>query len=175
MEKDCDYENDTDNGSPLKYPADASVWSKGLWIVSLPIYLLLTFTVPDCRKFDCRHKLLIVFASFFLSILWIAFFSYILVWMVTIIGYVSTVGTFDAIRSCCDAIVARLLRSKHCFASIAPSPFMDKNLQRILFQVHSQYSRYYHGSNFTGRGNQCSWCNGQCYCGPQRWGWHGCV
>ena len=71
--------------SPLKYPSGSSVSYKCLWVISFPIYLALTFTVPDCRKYD--NKLPVVIVSFWFSIFWIAIFSYIMVWMVTMIGF----------------------------------------------------------------------------------------
>ena len=40
-------------------------------------------TIPDCRtKQHSRYFLL----TFILSVIWICFYSYILVWMITIIG-----------------------------------------------------------------------------------------
>ena len=50
----------------------------------MPINVLFYFTIPDVKKESCRK-----FAgfSFVVCIVWIGVTSYILVWMVTIIGY----------------------------------------------------------------------------------------
>lgn len=56
---------------------------KSLWIVSLPILVGGYLTIPDCRKSRWEKWF---FATFFISCTWIGFMSYILVWMITIIG-----------------------------------------------------------------------------------------
>ena len=50
----------------------------------MPINILFYFTIPDVKKESCRK--FVVF-SFVVCIVWIGVTSYILVWMVTIIGY----------------------------------------------------------------------------------------
>jgi Ca2+/Na+ antiporter len=50
------------------------------WAIFLPVNFLFAVTIPDCR-FPERHKWFL--ASFFISILWIAFYSYWMVWWVT--------------------------------------------------------------------------------------------
>ncbi|KAL0178004.1 hypothetical protein M9458_026898, partial [Cirrhinus mrigala] len=54
--------------------------------------LLLFFTVPNCATPRWERWYMV---SFVTSTLWIAFFSYIMVWMVTVIGY--TMGIPDVI------------------------------------------------------------------------------
>ena len=57
----------------------AVIW----WYLIFPLRLLTVYTIPDCRtKQYSRYFLL----TFLLSVLWICFYSYILVWMITIIG-----------------------------------------------------------------------------------------
>uniref|UniRef100_A0A8C4QLD5 Sodium/calcium exchanger membrane region domain-containing protein n=1 Tax=Eptatretus burgeri TaxID=7764 RepID=A0A8C4QLD5_EPTBU len=67
-------------------------FQKVFWLVCWPISVLLHFTVPKCNSGPWERC---VMASFMLSTLWIAFFSYIMVWMVTVIGY--TLGIPDVI------------------------------------------------------------------------------
>ena len=53
------------------------------WYIMFPLRLLTIYTIPDCRtKQYSRYFLL----TFILSVIWICFYSYILVWMITIIG-----------------------------------------------------------------------------------------
>lgn len=69
-------------GTPLSPPE--GVWARFCWALGLPINILFYFTIPDVKKESCRK-----FAgfSFVVCIVWIGVTSYILVWMVTIIGY----------------------------------------------------------------------------------------
>lgn len=54
-----------------------------LWVLSLPIITLLFLTIPDCRRRFWKGWFMI---TFFMSAVWISAFTYILVWMVTIVG-----------------------------------------------------------------------------------------
>ncbi|XP_047667789.1 sodium/potassium/calcium exchanger 4-like [Tachysurus fulvidraco] len=57
---------------------------KTKWLVSWPLMLLLFFTIPNCSR-----------PRWEISTVWIAVFSYLMVWMVTIIRY--TFGIPDVI------------------------------------------------------------------------------
>ncbi|XP_059490722.1 probable sodium/potassium/calcium exchanger CG1090 [Neocloeon triangulifer] len=63
-----------------------------LWAITLPIHALCKATTPDCRKEKHRDKYAV---TFFMSMVWISFFSYIMVWMITVIG--STLGIPDTV------------------------------------------------------------------------------
>lgn len=54
------------------------------WVAMLPVKVLLHFTVPDCRRPGRWRKTYPL--TFIMSIVWIAAFSYVMVWMVTIAG-----------------------------------------------------------------------------------------
>ncbi|XP_041838509.1 sodium/potassium/calcium exchanger 5 [Melanotaenia boesemani] len=54
-----------------------------LWVLSLPIITLLFITIPDCRRRFWKHWFMI---TFFMSAVWISAFTYVLVWMVTVVG-----------------------------------------------------------------------------------------
>ncbi|VTJ82809.1 Hypothetical predicted protein, partial [Marmota monax] len=62
------------------------------WAFTWPLSFVLYFTVPNCNKPRWEKWFMVTFAS---STLWIAAFSYMMVWMVTIIGY--TLGIPDVI------------------------------------------------------------------------------
>ncbi|XP_034161327.2 sodium/potassium/calcium exchanger 5 [Pangasianodon hypophthalmus] len=53
------------------------------WVLSVPVMVLLYVTVPDCRK---RFWKKFYMLTFFMAAVWIAAFTYVLVWMVTIVG-----------------------------------------------------------------------------------------
>lgn len=50
------------------------------WLISWPILVLLYFTIPNCAKPRWERFFML---SFCLSTLWIAVFSYFMVWMVS--------------------------------------------------------------------------------------------
>ena len=53
------------------------------WAICLPLKASAHYTMPNCRLDKWKNWFL---ASFFLSMLWISIFSYVMVWMITIIG-----------------------------------------------------------------------------------------
>jgi Ca2+/Na+ antiporter len=61
-------------------------------ILAFPLKLMLCFTIPDCRLTTWRRYFWITFT---LSCLWIAIFSYLMIWMITIIGH--TLGIPDTV------------------------------------------------------------------------------
>ena len=76
--------------SSFSFPQKVVSWT--LWIIALPVTCLFYVTIPDCRK-DRWQKWYLV--SLFVSLMWIAVLSYVLVWMVAVIGF--TLGIPDVI------------------------------------------------------------------------------
>ncbi|XP_043933516.1 sodium/potassium/calcium exchanger 5 [Protopterus annectens] len=54
-----------------------------IWVLSLPIIVLLFLTVPDCQRPRWKKWFML---SFLMSAVWISAFTYVLVWMVTVVG-----------------------------------------------------------------------------------------
>ena len=81
---------DQSDESPFSMPQ--GFVARVLWILALPVACLFYVTIPDCRR-DKWEKWYLV--SFFVSVLWIALLSYVLVWMVAIMGF--TLGIPDVI------------------------------------------------------------------------------
>ncbi|XP_038670684.1 sodium/potassium/calcium exchanger 5 [Scyliorhinus canicula] len=54
-----------------------------IWVLSLPIAVLLYVTIPDCRRGQWRKWFIL---TFLMCAVWISGFTYILVWMVSIVG-----------------------------------------------------------------------------------------
>ncbi|KAJ8974036.1 hypothetical protein NQ317_001824 [Molorchus minor] len=78
-----------------KFPLNmkkGSFFAQASWVIVYPIHWLCKKTVPDCRseKFKNWYPL-----TFFVSMIWISFYSYFMVWMITIIGY--TMGIPDTV------------------------------------------------------------------------------
>ena len=74
-------EKDEEPDSPLTFPQGCC--KRFLWIISLPITLLLIITVPDCRRERWKRWFVVTFIT---SIVWIGAYSYLMVWMITVIG-----------------------------------------------------------------------------------------
>ncbi|CAG2166697.1 unnamed protein product [Oppiella nova] len=60
------------------------------WGARAPLHAILFYTIPDCKS---KQHLFLV--TFFMSITWTAIFSYVMVWMVSLIGF--TLGIPDSI------------------------------------------------------------------------------
>lgn len=61
----------------------SSAIGRCVFVVSVPIKVLLYLTVPDCRHTRWRKWVIV---TFILSLVWLSLFSYLMVWMITIIG-----------------------------------------------------------------------------------------
>lgn len=61
-------------------PCAAGVCNKLKWLLAWPLCLLLYFTVPNCSSPRWENWFMLSFVS---STLWIAAFSYVMVWMVS--------------------------------------------------------------------------------------------
>ncbi|XP_034181718.1 putative sodium/potassium/calcium exchanger CG1090 isoform X2 [Osmia lignaria lignaria] len=85
-------EPDPNEVSPLERPTDGSQWSLFTWGLVYPIHFLCRATMPDCRQEKFRNWYPFTFC---VSMVWISFYSYIMVWMITIIG--STLGIPDTV------------------------------------------------------------------------------
>ncbi|XP_014667100.1 PREDICTED: sodium/potassium/calcium exchanger 4-like [Priapulus caudatus] len=105
------------------------------WAVCWPLRAILFITVPDCRKRRWEKWFI---ATFMLSIFWIAIFSYVMVWMVMLIGF--TLGVPDSIMgitflaagtSIPDAI-ASLIVARNGLGDMAVSNSIGSNVFDIL-------------------------------------------
>ncbi|KAG7509297.1 sodium/potassium/calcium exchanger 4 isoform X1 [Solea senegalensis] len=119
--------------SPFGIPRGCG--SRVKWLISWPLLLLLFFTVPNCAK-PRWEKFFMV--SFILSTVWIAVFSYLMVWMVTIIGY--TLGipdvimgiTFLAAGTSVPDCIASLIVARQGLGDMAVSNTIGSNVFDIL-------------------------------------------
>uniref|UniRef100_A0A1A8FA42 Solute carrier family 24 (Sodium/potassium/calcium exchanger), member 3 n=1 Tax=Nothobranchius korthausae TaxID=1143690 RepID=A0A1A8FA42_9TELE len=87
-----DEEEEDGEGPFVPFQCPAGVVNKLKWLLAWPLCLLLYFTIPNCSKPRWENCFMLSFIS---STLWIASFSYIMVWMVTVIGF--TLGIPDVI------------------------------------------------------------------------------
>uniref|UniRef100_A0A8C6S1Q3 Solute carrier family 24 member 4b n=1 Tax=Neogobius melanostomus TaxID=47308 RepID=A0A8C6S1Q3_9GOBI len=124
---------ESDTISPFHIPRGCG--SKIKWLISWPLLLLLFLTVPNCAKPRWERFFMV---SFILSTLWIAIFSYVMVWMVTIIGY--TLGipdvimgiTFLAAGTSVPDCIASLIVARQGLGDMAVSNTIGSNVFDIL-------------------------------------------
>ncbi|CAG9835651.1 unnamed protein product [Diabrotica balteata] len=76
---------------PLVRP-EGGWYQQASWGLIFPIHWLCRKTMPDCRSEKYRNWYPF---TFFVSMVWISFYSYFMVWMITIIGY--TLGIPDTV------------------------------------------------------------------------------
>ncbi|XP_058843525.1 sodium/potassium/calcium exchanger 4-like isoform X2 [Acipenser ruthenus] len=126
-------DDEPDLSSPFSIPAGCM--NKVKWLFSWPVLLLLYFTVPNCTKPRWEKYFML---SFILSTVWIAVFSYFMVWMVTVIGY--TLGipdvimgiTFLAAGTSVPDCMASLIVARQGLGDMAVSNTIGSNVFDIL-------------------------------------------
>ncbi|XP_057699292.1 sodium/potassium/calcium exchanger 3-like isoform X2 [Corythoichthys intestinalis] len=92
-ENDGERDGEDGNEGPLvPFKAPAGVCNKLKWLTMWPLSLLFFFTVPNCGKRRWEKWFMVTFLT---ATIWIAGLSYIMVWMVTVIGF--TLGIPDVI------------------------------------------------------------------------------
>ncbi|KAM7432730.1 hypothetical protein ABFA07_016908 [Porites harrisoni] len=118
----------------LKLPK-GSVFSKALWIFTLPSIILFFFTIPDCRKKKWQKFYLLTFTS---SAIWMGGLSYVLVWMVSLVGYTYNIPecvlgmTFLAAGSSLPDAIASLVVAKLGRGDMAVSNCIGSNVFDML-------------------------------------------
>ena len=105
------------------------------WYVLFPLKVLTVYTIPDCRtKRFSRYFLL----TFIMSVVWICFYSYILVWMITIIGYTFSIPdtvmslTFVAAGVSVQDALSGIAVVKEGFGDMAVSNAIGSNIFDVL-------------------------------------------
>ncbi|XP_037543628.1 sodium/potassium/calcium exchanger 3 [Nematolebias whitei] len=135
-ENDEEEEEEEDGEGPfVPFQCPAGGFNKLKWLLAWPLCLLLYFTIPNCSKSRWENCFMI---SFIFSTLWIAFFSYIMVWMVTMIGF--TLGipdvimgiTFLAAGTSVPDCMASLIVARQGMVDMAVSNSIGSNVFDIL-------------------------------------------
>ncbi|ELV13000.1 Sodium/potassium/calcium exchanger 3 [Tupaia chinensis] len=132
-EEEEDEDDDEGPYTPFDPPSGKLETMK--WAFTWPLSFVLYFTVPNCNKPRWEKWFMATFAS---STLWIAAFSYMMVWMVTIIGY--TLGipdvimgiTFLAAGTSVPDCMASLIVARQGMGDMAVSNSIGSNVFDIL-------------------------------------------
>uniref|UniRef100_A0A8C2B5Q9 Solute carrier family 24 member 3 n=1 Tax=Cyprinus carpio TaxID=7962 RepID=A0A8C2B5Q9_CYPCA len=135
-ENDEEEEEEDDNEGPyVPYRCPGGGFNKLKWLLAWPLSLLLFLTVPNCSTPRWERWYMV---SFVISTLWIAFFSYIMVWMVTVIGYTMGIPdvimgiTFLAAGTSVPDCLASLIVARQGMGDMAVSNSIGSNVFDIL-------------------------------------------
>ncbi|XP_032668972.1 sodium/potassium/calcium exchanger 4 isoform X3 [Odontomachus brunneus] len=79
----------------LVWPARAGWLRKTAWVTTWPIHLIFMCTIPDCEKPRFKNWFPV---TFLMCIIWIGSLSYVVAWMITIIGH-GSMGISNSIGS----------------------------------------------------------------------------
>ncbi|KAF5910111.1 sodium/potassium/calcium exchanger 3-like [Clarias magur] len=128
-------EEDENEGPFIPFHCPGGMCNKVKWLSAWPLTLLLFFTVPNCASPRWERWFMVTFIT---STLWIAGFSYIMVWMVTVIGY--TLGipdvimgiTFLAAGTSVPDCMASLIVARQGLGDMAVSNSIGSNVFDIL-------------------------------------------
>ncbi|XP_053624234.1 sodium/potassium/calcium exchanger 5 isoform X2 [Plodia interpunctella] len=118
-----------------KWPTGRSCLTKTTWIVTWPIHLVFLFTIPDCEKPRFKNWFPL---TFMMCIVWIGSLSYIVAWMITIIGDTlmipdSVMGiTFLAAGTSVPEAVSSVIVAKQGHGSMGISNSIGSNTFDIL-------------------------------------------
>ncbi|CAG5134947.1 unnamed protein product [Candidula unifasciata] len=110
-------------------------WACVLWLVSFPLSFVLYISVPDCRRQRLRKWFWITFT---MSLVWLSVFSFLMVWMITIIGFTVNIPdsvmslTFVAFGVSLPDVVASVLVIKDGLGDMAVSNAVGSNVFDIL-------------------------------------------
>uniref|UniRef100_A0A8C9DM98 Solute carrier family 24 member 4 n=1 Tax=Prolemur simus TaxID=1328070 RepID=A0A8C9DM98_PROSS len=119
--------------SPFSVPEARG--DKAKWVFTWPLIFLLCVTIPNCSKPRWEKFFMVTFLT---ATLWIAVFSYLMVWLVTIIGY--TLGipdvimgiTFLAAGTSVPDCMASLIVARQGLGDMAVSNTIGSNVFDIL-------------------------------------------
>ncbi|XP_068410752.1 sodium/potassium/calcium exchanger 4 isoform X2 [Eschrichtius robustus] len=119
--------------SPFSMPEARG--DKAKWVLTWPLIFLLGTTIPNCSKPRWERFFMLTFV---MATLWIAVFSYLMVWLVTIIGY--TLGipdvimgiTFLAAGTSVPDCMASLIVTRQGLGDMAVSNTIGSNVFDIL-------------------------------------------
>ncbi|XP_049544943.1 sodium/potassium/calcium exchanger 4 isoform X2 [Anopheles darlingi] len=119
----------------LRYPLGKSAFTQFYWIITWPIHLLFMFTIPNCEKPRFRNWFPLTFT---MCIVWIGSLSYVVAWMITIIGDTlkipdSVMGiTFLAAGTSVPEAVSSVIVAKQGHGSMGISNSIGSNTFDIL-------------------------------------------
>ncbi|XP_071961737.1 sodium/potassium/calcium exchanger 4-like [Antedon mediterranea] len=119
--------------SPFSIPDGC--WNITKWILCFPLSFTFYITIPDCRR-ERFHSWFML--TFIMSIMWIVIFSYIMVWMVALVGFTLQIPdtimgiTFLAAGTSVPDAMASLIVARQGLGDMAVSNCIGSNVFDIL-------------------------------------------
>ncbi|XP_072293507.1 sodium/potassium/calcium exchanger 3-like [Eucyclogobius newberryi] len=134
-DEDEEEEEEEGEGPFVPHRCPGGVLNKFKWLLAWPLSLIFYFTIPNCSSQRWENYFML---SFFSSTMWIAGLSYIMVWMVTVIGF--TLGipdvimgiTFLAAGTSVPDCMASLIVARQGMGDMAVSNSIGSNVFDIL-------------------------------------------
>ncbi|XP_063223357.1 sodium/potassium/calcium exchanger 4 isoform X1 [Bacillus rossius redtenbacheri] len=121
--------------SLFRWPQTEKAWKQAAWVLVWPIHLVFLVTIPDCEKPRFKRWFPL---TFIMCIIWIASLSYVVAWMITIIGDTlkipdSVMGiTFLAAGTSVPEAVSSVIVAKQGHGSMGISNSIGSNTFDIL-------------------------------------------
>lgn len=106
-----------DHPDPLIKPEGADMLTMIYWHIVYPIHFMCKKTMPDVKLEQYKNLYPL---TFIISMVWISFYSYFMVWMITIIGF--TLGIPDTVMGL--TFVAGRYKKKNCLKILLHSNFI---------------------------------------------------
>jgi len=133
---DDDEEEEEEEGpqNPWELP-DSGAVDVLKFLLAWPINVTLWYTVPQCGKEEYKNLYLL---SFFISTVWIAAYSYVMVWMVAYVGFALGISdtimglTFLAAGTSVPDTIASILVAQQGLGDMAVSNSIGSNVFDIL-------------------------------------------
>lgn len=119
--------------SPCHIPD--GVFAKIAWVLGMPVCLLFYITIPPCCKTRWSEWFLV---TFLMSVLWMGTLSYVLVWMVCIVGFTFNIPdcvmgmTFLAAGSSIPDVMASVIVARQGEGDMALSNAIGSNVFDML-------------------------------------------
>ncbi|XP_065128048.2 sodium/potassium/calcium exchanger 3 isoform X1 [Paramisgurnus dabryanus] len=134
--EDEEEDEDVDEEQPFRpLTIPEGRWEQVKWLFSWPLGFLLYYTVPNCALPRWERWFMVTFV---VSTLWIAVFSYLMVWMVTIISFTLDIPdvvmgiTFLAAGTSVPDCMASLIVARQGMGDMAVSNSIGSNIFDIL-------------------------------------------
>ncbi|XP_038068793.1 sodium/potassium/calcium exchanger 3-like [Patiria miniata] len=132
-QEESPVKHEEDPKSPLEVPKGClQVFS---WVLTLPALLLFYVTIPDCRKKAWARWYPL---TFLIALLWIGGLTYLLVWMVTVVGFTLRIPdtvmglTLLAAGSSVPDLILSVIAAREGYGDMAISHSIGSNLFDIL-------------------------------------------
>jgi K+-dependent Na+/Ca+ exchanger-like protein len=135
---------------PISLAFPETTGARVMYVVTFPLMFLLVMTVPDVRN-PKRKKFFPI--SFIMSIVWIAVYSFLMVWWATIIGLVAGIPdtvmglTFLAAGTSIPDLLTSVIVARQGLGDMAVSSSIGSNIFDILIGLPVPWMAYSFANN----------------------------